>query len=318
MELEQIILTENKVHPYLSFTKLAKEIIKKHKVEYTPESLRKIVSKTLVSKSKNTETEIDFETEFDIDIPDSWAVEREPYFIPKAYDRILIISDVHIPFHDINALKTALKYGYDNGMNCLLINGDFVDFHAISFHSRSTKHRDLQRELMIARKILENIRAKFPNLKIIYKAGNHEYRLERAKMDKYPELAEIEGLQIEQMLTLPQLQMDYVDAFTRIEAGKLNIIHGHEIRGGGINVARTHFTKSLDNTIFGHFHRTQEYIQKTIKDHVLGNWSVGCLSELKPDYLPINNWNHGFAFVETYDDGTFTVANKKIIAGYVK
>jgi len=41
------------------------------------------------------------------------------------------------------------------------------------------------------------------------------------------------------------------------------------------------------------------------------------LSDLSPDYLPNNNWVHGFAIVYTDEDGAFTVNNYKIIDGQI-
>jgi hypothetical protein len=35
-----------------------------------------------------------------------------------------------------------------------------------------------------------------------------------------------------------------------------------------------------------------------IRDRPEAAWSVGCACELKPYWLRLNNWNHGFAFVE--------------------
>ena len=61
----------------------------------------------------------------------------------------------------------------------------------------------------------------------------------------------------------------------------------------------------------------QEDTTKSIRDKVTGAWVTGCLCGLKPLWLPINRWGHGFAIVTTYSDGNFTVENKKIIDGMV-
>ena len=49
----------------------------------------------------------------------------------------------------------------------------------------------------------------------------------------------------------------------------------------------------------------------------MGAWAVGCLCGLSPDYMPINDWNLGFAFITRENDGNFSVENKKIINGYI-
>jgi len=45
-------------------------------------------------------------------------------------------------------------------------------------------------------------------------------------------------------------------------------------------------------------------------------WSLGCLCELHPAYLPINKWNHGFAIVDI-DGQNFEVRNKNIYKGQI-
>jgi hypothetical protein len=45
-------------------------------------------------------------------------------------------------------------------------------------------------------------------------------------------------------------------------------------------------------------------------------WSLGCLCELHPAYLPINKWNHGFAIVDV-DGNNFHVRNKRIHKGVI-
>ena len=45
------------------------------------------------------------------------------------------------------------------------------------------------------------------------------------------------------------------------------------------------------------------------------NFAIGCLCGLKPRYLPINQWNLGFATVDLYKN-EFDFQNKRILANY--
>jgi predicted phosphodiesterase len=45
--------------------------------------------------------------------------------------------------------------------------------------------------------------------------------------------------------------------------------------------------------------------------------SISGNCDLNPDYRPMNNWNHGFAFAETAADGSFEVQNLRVIDGKV-
>jgi len=52
-------------------------------------------------------------------LPESDYKEQEPFQIPTANNRVLILSDIHLPYHDIDALsideKIRRKYGDDKG-----------------------------------------------------------------------------------------------------------------------------------------------------------------------------------------------------------
>jgi hypothetical protein len=111
-----------------------------------------------------------------------------------------------------------------------------------------------------------------------------------------------------------------VDDKQLIKSGRLFIAHGHEIfsASGAINVARNFRLKANDNVLFGHFHRTQDDYAKSLSEKIMGAWAVGCLCGLSPLYMPINQWNHGFAIVDMDKDGMFDVQNKKVIGGIVR
>ena len=312
---EEIILKYFRNYPYLSFRKLAQLIITENNLEYDLEYFRLIVSECLKGRDI-VENILDDEKEFDFDDIPSSVTEIKDYELPPKYQRILIINDIHIKYHDNKALKIALKYGWDNECDTIVLNGDIVDFAGISRFNKSYIDRNIAYERNLVIMFLERLREKFKNQKIVFKAGNHELRLTKFIQDNAEQLEGIEELEIDKFFKLDKFGIEYVDAYSVIKIGSLNIIHGHEIIGSGINVARMHFLKALDNIIFGHFHRTQDYIQRSIGNKTFGSWSVGCLCSLKPLYYPINNWNHGFAFV-IRDNNYFKVENKKIINGLV-
>lgn len=237
---------------------------------------------------------------------------REPYKL-EGYRRIGIICDVHFPYHDYNALKTALRKLYEYEIDTLVLNGDIVDFYSVSFWEKRPDRRNLNQERSLVLKALEKIREIFKDAKIIYKEGNHEERLERFLSRKAPELYDIEELKVDNFLKLRDFGISYVKDKRRIQAGELDIIHGHEYRSyASVNIAISFLRKAFKNILLGHFHRRQEDTKKTIQDELVGCWVVGCLSDLKPDYAPNNEWTHGFAFVELFESGHFQVKNHLI------
>lgn len=304
-------------YPYLSSSKLATIILKENKIKNVPRVFRQIIT---TYKEINRKTEgIELEDDFDLDIPDSFYTERERFVIPKSVDRLLVLCDIHFPYHSREALLTAIKYGSDNGMNGILFNGDLLDCYQESKFSKDPTKLHLMHEIEIAKRFFEQMRKKFPNMKIYYKFGNHEARHKRYLMDKAQELFDAEEVQLESLLKLRSFGIEMIDDLSVIEYGRLNIIHGHEIYSarGSVNLARNLRLKANDNVLFGHFHQSQEEITKTIKDKIIGSFAVGSLCGLKPDYFPINQWVHGFAFVEREDNGYYKVKNKKIIHGRI-
>ena len=232
--------------------------------------------------------------------------------------RVLIISDVHVPYHDKEALTIALDEGQKRECDVVLINGDFLDAEAASQHEKIPNQRYgfHDKEIPMAQEILKAIRKRFPSARIIYKEGNHEFRIPRTLAKYTPDLYKRDAL-LDYLH--PQIyDIEFVFQETDIKMGHLNVIHGHEYRGGGaINVARSLFLKAADNVLTGHYHRSQEYIHRTLDGKVIGAWSVGCLSDLTPSYMMKNQWNLGFAVVHLKADKNFVVENKKIIKGTV-
>ncbi|GAB6066030.1 hypothetical protein JCM9492_11220 [Aquifex pyrophilus] len=271
------------------------------------------VKKVVYEWRKRGKPELGIEVADVLEIPEPlYENERKPYIL-KGYRRIGIINDVHFPYHDKVAVRTALKALLRYEIDTLILNGDIVDFYSVSFWERRPDRRNLQVERDIVLKAFDVIRKVFPDAKIIYKEGNHEERLERFLMRKAPELWDVEELKTENFLRLSDFGIEYVKDKRRIQAGELDIIHGHEYRSyASVNIAVSYLRKAFRNVLLGHFHRKQEETKKDIRDELSGAWIVGCLCDLKPDYAPHNEWVHGFAFVELYENGHFSVKNHTI------
>lgn len=228
--------------------------------------------------------------------------------------RILILSDIHIPYHDKEALLLAMKYGKSKDVDAVILNGDIVDCYQVSRFLHDNKKPSVKMELDIWKAFAGQLRKYFPLANIYFKEGNHEQRLYKYMMQHAAEMAEL--MDFEYLMGFQDFHIQYLKENLYIKLGALNVLHGHEMQGGGINVARSFFLKMGDNILFGHFHRTQEYIQNDMHKNIRGAWATGCLC-LDQDYAPLSNSNLGFAYVEVNTDGTFVVENKKIIKGKI-
>jgi predicted phosphodiesterase len=270
-----------------------------------------------MKEKTHTKTKTNFEYMYGI--PEGVNVDRKPYTLPKASKRILYISDLHAPYHDPAALQIALQYGIEKQADTVVINGDLMDCFSVSPHQTDPRKRDLAGEIRVARGILEAIRNAFPEALIIFKEGNHEDMWTRYLIRKAPELLDTDEFQLEVILKLRSLGIKYIKDKRYIQAGQLHVIHGHEYYGGvfiPVNIARGYMLKTKKNTLVAHHHRTSEHVEKAIDGSVDAAWSQGCLCQMNPDYMPYNQWNHGFAYQEIVDSrGNFRLENKKIIDG---
>ena len=249
------------------------------------------------------------------ELPESDYEERQNFIIPKGQNNILILSDIHFPYQDNEALELALQYGIENKVNCVYLNGDTLDMYHGSRFVKDRRKRDLASELQIGRDFLKMLQETF-KCPIYFKIGNHEKRWEDYLRIQAPELLGIADFELETILRFREFGVTLVKDKQIAMAGKLPIMHGHEWQGGfapPVNPARGLYLKSKESCIIGHHNRTSEHTEKSLKGEVTTTWSTGCLCGLQPDYAPYNNYNHGFAHVQTENDGAYHLKNIRII-----
>ena len=251
-------------------------------------------------------------------LPESFSESFEPYKISQS--KTLIISDLHFPYQDNKAITAALKHGLKEKVNCILINGDLLDFAGISRHEKDWRQRSVFEEFEAVREFLRMLRKTFPKAKIVFKEGNHDERWEKWLYVKAPELFDDPEYKLEVRLRLGELKIDIVKDRTPVTIGKLTVLHGHEMAGtsGGVNPARSTFVKTLESVLIGHFHKSSTHSESTMWGDLKVTESVGCLCGLHPQFMRINKWGHGFAIVELdIRSGEYQVSNYKIINGKV-
>lgn len=245
----------------------------------------------------------------------------EPF--PLDGECMLILSDIHIPFHDEDALRIALEYAEDECIDSILLNGDIIDFYAISVWEKNEKYRNLANEIDATKQFLTVLRDIWPDIPIYYKPGNHENRWMKYLRKTAPDLEDIEAFRFSSVMGLDELDIELLPEGCYATFGKLPIIHGHELgksgsRGNSVSAARTFWLQARESMLGGHYHSTSSNSERLLRGRNETTFSVGCLCDLNPDYLPVNDWNHGFAIVELEDDdGRYQVYNKKIIRGRV-
>jgi len=232
--------------------------------------------------------------------------------------RYLVLSDVHLPYHDAGALLAACEYGEAAKCNAILLLGDILDCYSLSHYERDPRARSFASELESMGQLIDYLNHAFTPRAFYWKLGNHEHRYHRYMMQHAPELVGVPQFGWSSFLDLERRKVTLVDENHVLRCGHLTLLHGHEWGGGlssPVNPARGAFLRATSCTLSGHLHRTSQHNEQPLSGGLIGNWSLGCLCDLHPRYATLNKWNHGFAILDT--SKSWTVRNLRIVDGEV-
>lgn len=261
-------------------------------------------------------------------LPPSEEKEYVPYVI-EGPQRIAALFDIHCPYHSIEALTAALEWLKQQEPTMLVIGGDFFDFYGLSRFLKDPDKRSPAEEIKTGISLLHALFTALQPEKVIFKMGNHDERFEHFLWQKMGEMAGLQDLEELKEITLENIlkrrlgekfPIDFVGEKRIIKAGDLNIAHGHEFPSGissPVNIARGLYMRAKANAICGHHHRSSSHVEQDINGQMITTWSVGCLCELHPLYMPINSWNHGVALITLDEEGRVDVQNKRIKNGKI-
>lgn len=174
-------------------------------------------------------------------IPEAYNDDPKTWKLPKNFKRVLLISDIHIPYHEPEAIKHTLKYAKSEGVDCVYINGDLLDFHDLSFHEKDARKRPtIAQELEMDRTFLKGLKD-YLGVPVYFKPANHEHRLERYLRIKAVELLDCDEFKLDILLRLGEIGINYIGRRDKCYFGKLLVEHGDRIKGsGGVSPARTY------------------------------------------------------------------------------
>lgn len=213
----------------------------------------------------------------------------------------LIMSDVHVPFHDKEILGKVIEMIKENHFDFFVLNGDFLDLFSISKYSSNSlydlKDITLGYEYEEGNKVLDlfdSVLSK--DCQKIYLYGNHEERflkeikhLDNAKygnalLDPRRALRlDDRGYQV-----LENCSQDYLEIGDNLE-----IIHGFYTNKYFTNKHLEHLEKSV---IIGHLHTQQIFTAANGKE----GYSIGFLGDLECNAFNYANrsskarWKQGF------------------------
>lgn len=250
-----------------------------------------------------------------VSLPSSLTQKRGTFTFPTGCKKLGIIGDIHIPYHDEDAIETACDKMEQEKVDSILINGDLLDFYQLSFHEKDPRRVHFKDEIESGKEFLMYMRSRFPDIPIYFIPGNHENRFERYLKIKAAELLDMDEFRLDVILHVAEYKIEYIPFRTKVIFGDFLIEHGDKIPGaGGVVPARTALLRLKTNCIINHFHKSSQSSQRvygTADSSTIRAYSLGCLCDLAPDYMEINEWNHGFAIL-TKTDNLVSVNNYKI------
>lgn len=254
-------------------------------------------------------------------LPESRETEFVPFRISSSGDlRVLVLSDIHLPYHNLKALIATLEEGRRQDCRMVILNGDTLDFHRLSRFQKDPRARSAKDEIAAANQLLDAIDDLFPKARRIWKDGNHDERYDHYLAAHAEELFDVikEHAALPRLLELADRGWEHVGEKRPIYLGNLTLIHGHEYPTpvlGPVNAARGLFLRTKESAMVSHHHQTSEHTEPTIREKIITTWSIGCLCELHPMYARFNKWNHGAAIVDLAANDTFQVHNFRIHQG---
>ena len=184
-----------------------------------------------------------------------------------ANSRVLVISDLHLPYQHPDALKFLAKLKEEYQPDKIINIGDEVDNHAMSFHPSDASLYSAGDELKKARELIWQLEELFPKMTVIESNhGSLAYR--KAKVAGIPK--EIlrpykEILDVKHWNWVPYLEM------TLPNKQPCFFIHGISAN------TRTLMTSKMMSSVQGHYHEKFEIVYQGNGERLNFGMTVGCL-----------------------------------------
>lgn len=229
-------------------------------------------------------------------------------------DRMIVLSDIHVPYHNHRATKTAFEFIKQEKPQIVAINGDAIDFYAISRYSKDPKRRlELPSEISEFNDFLSDLQEAAGKAQIIYVSGNHEARWNKYLRDHAVELEGLRVLSLPEVFQLKKRNIIWAkDGFTY---GSCFVVHGDGLFGGksGFTVTKW-MDRYMASCVVGHIHRLAVVHRRTATGRLFGV-EAGTLSSFDPSYemTGFADWQTGFASLTRYKNGLIVPAIHEIV-----
>lgn len=233
---------------------------------------------------------------------------------------------IHIPTRDAfvrDVRRVRPKY--------LVFIGDHLDCGGVfSAHQRSFTNELTESyldDVSAANVFLDMVQAAAPDAEIFYLEGNHEQHVERWAVRTFPSHKDakmlLEKFGPEKVLKLKSRGIRYykrsefyqgISIQGTIKIGKCYFTHGISYSS---NASQVHLNRFGANVVFGHTHRPQTIVQRTVTSTGIGAFGVGTLAKLQPlwKHTEPTSWAHAYGLQHIAKSGNFMHINVPILNG---
>lgn len=225
----------------------------------------------------------------------------------ERFEKVLVVNDVHVPYHDKRLLELFKEFAEDFAPDWLIINGDFLDCAEISKFARVPgKNRTLMQELETGRSVLQEMReAVGKKCRITYIEGNHEFRIKSYLMHNAPELYVLPGLTMQQLLELESMKIEWIGTAdgashfidTYVAVGKLSVGHFDRVSKHAAYTVKALVEEKGVSILQGHVHRYGVHSKRLMDGTQLMGIENPCMAKLNPDYVANPNWQQGWTVI---------------------
>lgn len=188
----------------------------------------------------------------EVGLPDKPVTPPEPVE-QNGYQKVLVLSDLHVPFHHNDLLVQALRDHAD--AHTVVILGDFLDMYSASRFAR-TRPVDPMDELRQAAAILEFIASR--HQRVVVLEGNHDTRAQRWLQVNRPEISPL-LLHPFDYLRYVWRDGELMRRYPNVEFPRSEL----HVSGPLSPISTRHFTV-LGDALLGHFERSLKGPAKTV------------------------------------------------------
>jgi predicted phosphodiesterase len=245
----------------------------------------------------------------------------------------VVIPDIH----GVHASAAALRVLYADIRRLspreIVFLGDVIDAGgAFSTHPRSRGSElseSYTADCAAGREVIRSVRRAAPNARIHFVFGNHEEHIERFAARSLTTERDVHTfvrrcgpavmLKLKRYEVTAYRQTEYHHGLSIPGTIRLGLCHYTHGTTTAMNAAAVTLRQFGANVVFGHTHRAQSELSRSVASTSFGAWCPGTLSDLQLPYLQTtpSRWTHGYAvqFVSKRGEGPFLHVNVPILNG---